>query len=91
MISIRKSSSEWGRTLYAVRSPRLGFGSNSLRVTALVTGGLTTYRGALSPECLNEKLSMNRLEQNKPDKKTPKTIWFWAYTSIGVNKKEKAA
>jgi len=24
-------------------------------------------------------------------KKTPKTNWFWAYTSIGVNKKEKAA
>ncbi|ATD27008.1 hypothetical protein VCHC51A1_1872 [Vibrio cholerae HC-51A1] len=56
-----------------------------------MTGGLTTYRCALSPEFLTEKSPINRLEQNKPDKKTPKTIWFWAYTSIGVNKKEKAA
>ncbi|EJL6945092.1 hypothetical protein NMT24_002085 [Vibrio cholerae] len=53
-----------------------------------MTGGLTTYRRVLSPEFLT---AMNRLEQNKSDKKTPKTIWFWAYTSIGVNKKEKAA
>ncbi|EJH62537.1 hypothetical protein VCHE25_2720 [Vibrio cholerae HE-25] len=39
-----------------------------------MTGGLTTYRRALSPEFLTEKPPMNRLEQNKPDKKTPKTI-----------------
>lgn len=56
-----------------------------------MTGGLTTYRRALSPEFLTEKSPMNRLEQNKPDKKNAQNNLALAYTSIGVNKKEKAA
>ncbi len=41
-----------------------------------MTGGLTTYRRALSPEFLTEKSPINRLEQNKPDKKRPKQSGF---------------